>query len=553
MKRILAALSSFALAITVVWGVPSPAHADPSPAPPHELGALAPKQTMVPAIMPTSTALGSADLRQYAVPPGQQGQVGSCVTWAVAYDMMGWYAQKNGANARSFAPMYMYSQINGGVDDGAFVTDGLSLGVNQGVDTQDDYPNGNYDYLTQPTAAQRTNAAKSKFTGYTTLFANGNGNVGAIAQTTIENALSGGQPVAIGFRVRDGFMYYGNNLTVADDDYTSFYWGNHAVLALAYDANGLIIENSWGTDWGDNGYARLSWNVVQHDVLEAYVVTGYSAAASSPVMKLWQPTTSTAVTNLSWAPAAGGASTTVKQLSNTGWQVSSNASWVTPSPTSGFGFVTAGPTSVSTGNLPEILTAQPNTTGAARSATVTFTTTLGSPAASATVTVNQPASGTSPALTLGMSSWSMTSASAASTSTALTSNTTWSASAPSWVGVSPSSGSGNYTVTFTAQANTSASTRSGTVTFTTTSGSPTATWTVTVTQPGAAPADDCGSSTSSYCAWSNLATSISGQIEVAGDRDWFRLSPTVSGVWTFTASRPASNPLSDSVGTLYAA
>ncbi|MCL2782263.1 MAG: C1 family peptidase [Actinomycetia bacterium] len=248
MKRILAALPAFALAITVVWGVPSAAHADPAAAPPHAMGALAPTQTALPKLMATATPLGSADLRQYAVPPGQQGGVGSCVTWAVAYDMMGWYAQETGANARAFAPMYMYSQIGGGKDDGALITDGLKLAVTQGVDTQDDYTYGNYNYMTQPTAAQMANAANSKFTGYTTLFATSSGNVGALAQTSIENALSQGEPVAIGFQVRNGFMYYGNNLAVADDDTSTTVLGGHAVLALAYDANGLIIENSWGTD-----------------------------------------------------------------------------------------------------------------------------------------------------------------------------------------------------------------------------------------------------------------------------------------------------------------
>ncbi|MCL2782265.1 MAG: hypothetical protein FWD74_12425, partial [Actinomycetia bacterium] len=144
----------------------------------------------------------------------------------------------------------------------------------------------------------------------------------------------------------------------------------------------------------------------------------------------------------------------------------------------------------------------------------------------------------------------MTSTSAASTSTSLTSNTNWSASAPPWVDVSPSSGSGDTTVTFTAQANTSGSDRSGTVTFTTTSGSPAASWTVTVTQP-AVLGDDCGSSTSSYCAWSNLSTPISGQIEATGDRDWFRFITTQTGAWVFTSSKPAVNPLADPVGALY--
>ena len=34
---------------------------------------------------------------------------------------------------------------------------------------------------------------------------------------------------------------------------------NHAILVVGYDVNGnYIIKNSWGTNWGNNGYITLS-------------------------------------------------------------------------------------------------------------------------------------------------------------------------------------------------------------------------------------------------------------------------------------------------------
>ena len=35
--------------------------------------------------------------------------------------------------------------------------------------------------------------------------------------------------------------------------------GGHAVLAVGYNKNGVIIKNSWSTEWGEQGFAVLSW------------------------------------------------------------------------------------------------------------------------------------------------------------------------------------------------------------------------------------------------------------------------------------------------------
>jgi len=120
---------------------------------------------------------------------------------------------------------------------------------------------------------------------------------------------------------------------------------------------------------------------------------------------------------------------------------------------------------------------------------------------------------------------------------------------PSGVTASAVSGSGNASVTLTADAASSA--RSGTITFATTAGTPGVSRTVVFSQAGTG--DDCGASTGAFCTWSPLTTTRSGVIGSAGDKDWFKIVPTVSGVWTFTSAAAAASPLSDPVGTVYAA
>ena len=36
--------------------------------------------------------------------------------------------------------------------------------------------------------------------------------------------------------------------------------GGHAVLIVGYNQDGFIIRNSWGTKWGDHGYALLPYD-----------------------------------------------------------------------------------------------------------------------------------------------------------------------------------------------------------------------------------------------------------------------------------------------------
>jgi hypothetical protein len=250
----------------------------------HGMGALRPTQTIVPsasALAGTSALPTSVDLSGWTVPVGNQEQVNSCVAWAIAYDMLGWYANRSNMGQLAFAPMYMYSQINGGYDGGAFATDGFALAQNQGVDLASDYPQtivssyGPWPYYpfyawqTLPSTTQQANAAHYKIGQWHTLFA---GYEGAASQAAIQNALANGQPVAIGMVVRQDFYWDEFSAGYIDTDTTSAEVGSHEVLAVGYNSNGLLIQNSWGTDWGNGGFAWLSWAVVQKDVFEADVI-----------------------------------------------------------------------------------------------------------------------------------------------------------------------------------------------------------------------------------------------------------------------------------------
>lgn len=253
----------------------------------HGFGASAPTERKVPPTggspaFRTALALGipaTVDLRRFALTPGNQGQVNSCVPWAIDYALLGWYSRSTGRVGQPFAPMYTYSQINGGGDYGSEPAAALDIAVRQGTDTRAHYTKSATNWSSLPSAAERANAAKYKIKGYTTLF------VGASQTGTVnalKAALAANTPVAIKLAVRNGFEYIASTSTAVDNDTSTAILGYHEVLAVGYDAAGLIVQNSWGTGWANGGFGRISWRVVQNDVWEGETISGFTPVPTAP-------------------------------------------------------------------------------------------------------------------------------------------------------------------------------------------------------------------------------------------------------------------------------
>jgi hypothetical protein len=237
----------------------------------------------------------SADLSRYNPPVGAQRDVGSCVAWATGYGLRGWYAKRDGyypsggsGGTGSFEPMYTYAQIVRGQDVGTTFSANLNIQQQQGLDTRADYTQGDYDYTVQPTVAETVNAGNYRTATYNVVGGSSQ------LQTWIQSTIAGGDPIAISFPVYPEFdnVSYANALVYPPRS-GEVSRGGHAVLASSYDANGLWIENSWGTGYGLNGYAELSWDFVNQYAWEGASMVpnssnlssrGLSAAGPSAVM-----------------------------------------------------------------------------------------------------------------------------------------------------------------------------------------------------------------------------------------------------------------------------
>lgn len=59
-------------------------------------------------------------------------------------------------------------------------------------------------------------------------------------------------------------------------------YGGHAVTIVGYDERGFIIKNSWGTEWGDGGYARIAFDYHRLYAAEALLIDTVSIQPPDP-------------------------------------------------------------------------------------------------------------------------------------------------------------------------------------------------------------------------------------------------------------------------------
>lgn len=249
----------------------------------------------------TRSAVGTAslpagvDLSQYSPSVGNQGPVGSCAAWSTGYNLRGWYANRDGyyppaGNGRGagFAPMFLYTRSSGGVDQGSSIEYNLAImeqgatgaaGYGQGIDTRADYAQGDFNYTTLPTAPEIANAAPYKIRSYTVYDPS---STGLGLEDWIKTTMAGGNPVVLGIPVFGNFYNAtSSSFLVGVPAAGSTLYGYHAIMADKYDANGVWIENQWGTWWGLNGWAELSWAFINW--LYASTTYWYDADSMSPL------------------------------------------------------------------------------------------------------------------------------------------------------------------------------------------------------------------------------------------------------------------------------
>lgn len=192
--------------------------------------------------------------------PGDQGHQGSCTAWAVGYAM----ASNNEHMKRSwnintvnhhFSPSYIFNQLTDDDGDGTTIIHAMSLVYNKGICPLTYWQYDETDYTTQPTAIQNAAASLYKLdTFYSTT-----------GTTNIKARIAQGYGVVVGIKVYPDL----DDLSETNQIYDSTSGdsrGQHAICLIGYDDNkgsgAYKFINSWGTDWGVDGYGWISYDLV---------------------------------------------------------------------------------------------------------------------------------------------------------------------------------------------------------------------------------------------------------------------------------------------------
>ena len=207
----------------------------------------------------------SVDLRKFFLPVRNQNELGSCTSFAVVsmYEAMMAINDANGIEPLSPGYLFYYSNVVAGRSEGGSnFHDQLEVLGKHGVCLDKLYE---YDYQhpdKKPTKEANENAGDHRVLKAKQIsIINDPDKTHAIKTNhhQIISALSEGYPVGISLKIFDNFGKNGPFIFHPEDSSEAKEEGYHAMVIAGYsEENGFyIVRNSWGTDFGDEGYAYI--------------------------------------------------------------------------------------------------------------------------------------------------------------------------------------------------------------------------------------------------------------------------------------------------------
>jgi C1A family cysteine protease len=219
---------------------------------------------------PKNQTLSSfVDLREANSLVEDQSSLGSCTGQALtaAYELM--TMKKYPTKFIELSEMFVYYNSRTfdntvDVDIGATIKNGLKGLKTYGVCKEELWPYDIEKFTVKPSEEAYAEALQRKIPTYYLV----------LGQNNIIDALNSGYPVIIGIDIFESFMYLDkNNYMLSVRDYNDNPMGGHALLIVGYDLDkkSFLVQNSFGPEWGLNGYFYMTFEYADEYVFESWI------------------------------------------------------------------------------------------------------------------------------------------------------------------------------------------------------------------------------------------------------------------------------------------
>jgi C1A family cysteine protease len=210
----------------------------------------------------------SVDLREWDSTVDDQSYIGSCVGNAIAnaYELTvrRLYPEKFVELSRLF--IYYNSRLfdNSYKEDiGTYIRDGLKSAARYGICSEKLWPYIEENFDDQPYPECYVDASQRIVTRYETLY----------TLRDMLEIINDNRPIVIGLNLYTGFMEMNSTQSVVKTPRAiDRSIGSHAVVLVGYDLDRqlFLAKNSFGTEWGDQGYFWIPFEYVRAEVFEKW-------------------------------------------------------------------------------------------------------------------------------------------------------------------------------------------------------------------------------------------------------------------------------------------
>lgn len=223
----------------------------------------------------TGSLPSSVDLSSKFPPIGDQGEYGTCVAWAVGYNLKTalngidnqWTASQLAQASNQTSPKDVFWAIpsaeKGSDCNGTQFESAMNMLITRGGASLATVPYTSLGDCSQtPPSDWTADAGNNKLTNFRKIADQSNP-----ASMTVENFkayLAEGRPIALGAKLGDRFMRWNSDAVIDYDTYLNpgMQHAYHAMVLAGYDdsRSAFKVINSWGSTWGNAGTVWVDYD-----------------------------------------------------------------------------------------------------------------------------------------------------------------------------------------------------------------------------------------------------------------------------------------------------